>query len=174
MTGVFFDEKKRVMEKSNDQNSGPDRNDEKFQTLVGKTPETARNRRRKQENPQRKKIEATHSTRGEKKKIPKKKPLQKGRGGEKNRKVDKIINVAETEVSNATIQGAAKLTKQKLSGLVNKGNEEKSFEREIHSFEKNLTFIHDVETLRLVWYLVYLICKEKNERSLFEHLSSSK
>ena len=114
-----------------------------------------------------------HATRGDKKKITKK-PQQKKRGGEKGRKADKTIVVGETEVANATLQGATKLKERKLSNLIEKESEGINFGKVMKNFEKKLTFIQDMESLRLVWFLVYLICKEKKERSLIERASSSK
>ena len=159
------------MEKSDDKDFGPDRQNAQLQTLADQAFKAPRSCR-KQENPQRKKVEM-HATRWDKKKIAKK-PQQKKRGGEKGRKADKTIVVGETEVANATLQGATKLKERKLSNLIEKESEGINFGKVMKNFEKKLTFIQDMESLRLVWFLVYLICKEKKEQSLIEHASSSK
>ena len=160
------------MEKSNDKDSGPDRQNAELRTLDDVATKASRSRSRKQENPQRKKVEM-QATRRNQKKVAKKNP-QKKRSGEKNRKVDKVVNVSETEVTNAALQGTTKLKEQKLYKLVKDKSEGVNFEKVMNNFEKKLTFIQDIETLRLVWFLVYLICKEKKERSLIEQASSSK
>ena len=113
------------MEKSDDKDFGPDRQNAQLQTLADQAFKAPRSRR-KQQNPQRKKVEM-HATRGDKKKITKK-PQQKKRGGEKGRKADKTIVVGETEVANATLQGATKLKERKLSNLIEKESEGINFD----------------------------------------------
>ena len=91
------------MEKNDDKDFGPDRQNAQLQTFFDQASKASRSRR-KQENPQRKKVEM-HATRGDKKKIAKK-PQQKKRGGEK-----KLIKLSSLVKPKSLMQ----LYKERLS-----------------------------------------------------------
>ena len=135
--------------------------DKEFSILASSKIETTRKDRRKQKNPQRwqeqKKVRKSTTGRKKTKKIDKK---DKGRGAQKNLEAGKIVSNAK-----AKIQEAAVPRKVDLAGAFTDLGEAEKFEKVLNNFEKKLNFINDIETLRLVWFLIYIIVKEKRERA---------
>ena len=141
------------------------RKNEELSILVNKTLKATS--RRKQKHPQRWQEEKKVSSEGREKVNKKinKKGDGPGRSIKKDLKTNKIVSNVKAQIKKAALPRKIELAAAEDSISTEDFGEVEKFEKVLENFEKKLNFIHDIETLRLVWFLVYIIIKEKRERA---------